>query len=118
MLPLKLIKLGLLRSRSEEDYRAMQTYIAEITIQELASRGVDFAKAHVLELAAGLGGYSRVLNKVSKSFIASDIKKDKLFDRLGIPFQEVDVSKTFPFKENSFFRFYLLQQPHRTSKST
>ena len=37
---LELVKLGLRRNRSPEDYRRMQRYIAEGTVNEVAERGI------------------------------------------------------------------------------
>lgn len=103
---LKLVKLGFRRFRSQDDYRAMQRYIAEATIAELKVRGVDFSKSAVLELGAGRGGYSLPLHRESKSFVASDLEKDEFFDRTDVHFEHVDVLRPFPFRSGSFDLIY------------
>jgi SAM-dependent methyltransferase len=84
----------------------MQRYIAESTVTELAARGVDLAASRVLELGAGLGGYSQVLFRKSNSFIASDLEKNSLLDAWDIPFRIVDVRQPFPFESCSFDLIY------------
>ncbi len=102
----KLIKLGLSRFHSPEDYHAMQHYIAENTVAELEARGIDFGSLHMLELGAGHGGYSRVLHQKSRAFIASDLYEIASFVTWNIPFTMMDVSKPFPFKHNLFDLIY------------
>lgn len=103
---LRLLKLGLRRFRSPEDYRKMQSYIAEKSIGELKAKGLKFSLASVLELGAGRGGYSVVLNRESRCFLASDVKKDPWVEQLNIPFTFVDVSKRFPFESKTFDVIY------------
>ena len=99
---LRLLKLGLFRFRSQGNYQKMQTYIAENSINELKQKGIDFFSANVLELGAGGGGYSIILNQESATFIASDLQKDAWVDKLAIPFKSVDVLEPFPFKSDVF----------------
>lgn len=101
-----LLKLAARRSRSLDDYRAMQGYIAQATVAELEAKGIDLSKSDVLELGAGPGGYSSVLQQVSGSFTASDLKRDPFFSSAGISFAEVDVTKVFPFHPHSFDLIY------------
>ena len=100
------MKLGVRRLRSDQDYRAMQTFIAEETVKELQKRGVKLAESTVLELGAGRGGYSSILNDHSREFLATDLQKAKLYDETDIPFKELDVLKPFPFEDNSFDFIY------------
>lgn len=103
---LDLLRLGLARNRSPEDYRDMQSYISRRTITELIERGVNLSEARVLELAAGKGGYSAALASASAEFVASDIEKDPTFDSNGIPWVCVDVMKRFPFDDARFDFIY------------
>lgn len=103
---IKLIKLGLLRFRSEEDYRAMQSYIANATVADLEKRGCVFSESSVLELGAGRGGYSLIFHKNSRNFIASDLEENSIFEKFNIPFQKVNVLQSFPFESNSFDLIY------------
>lgn len=103
---LELLKLARKRRRSAADYRAMQEYIAEHTVEELKSRGVELGECDVLELAAGRGGYSRVLNSSARTFLANDLNPDPYFAEQGIPFIAFDVMKPFPLSSGSFDLIY------------
>lgn len=101
-----LFRLALRRLRSPADYRKLQSYIAEKSIAELKARGVVFSSASVLELGAGDGGYSLILNRESQCFIASDLQRSPWVDTSKIPFIQFDVLKSFPFKKNTFDLIY------------
>ena len=103
---LKLLRLARRRFRSDDDYRAMQAYLAEATVADIEARGVSLNRAGVLEIGAGRGGYSATLNRVAASFIASDFENNKYFEKSGIPFEIVDVSERFPFGSNTFDLIY------------
>lgn len=98
----EIVRLARNRSRSRDNYRAMQEYIASRAIDELEERGVDLADCKVLELAAGFGGYSIVLNRKAKCFLANDLSHDRFFEENGIPFLQFDVMKEFPLETESF----------------
>ncbi len=102
----RLLNLGLRRFRSEEDYRAMQSFLAEETVKELKARGIDIAQRDVIEIGAGNGGYSQVLNRIAKSFIACDLNKKDIYEKEGIPFAEVDVTTSLPFSSGQFDFIY------------
>ena len=102
----KLAKLGLTRLRSVQDYQALQKYIAEASVEEIEACGIRFTDARVLELGAGFGGYSLVLNQRSKYFIASDFHDGKVFAELGLPYRQVDVTRQFPFVDHSWDLIY------------
>ena len=103
---LRLLKLALFRFRSQENYQKMQSNIAKNSINELKQKGIDFFSANVLELGAGGGGYSKILNQESGAFIASDLQKDTWVDKLDIPFKPVDVLEPFPFESDVFDLIY------------
>ena len=103
---LEFLKLVRKRRRSAEDYRAMQEYIAERTVEKLENRGVVPGECAVLELAAGPGGYSKVLNHEAKTFLANDLNPDPFFTAQGIPFMAFDVMKPFPLSSGSFDLVY------------
>lgn len=103
---MRLLKLAAHRFRSSDHYRAMQGFIAEATVAELEARGIALASLEVLELGAGRGGYSGVLQRVSGSFIASDIERDPYFEATEIPFWKVDVTRPFPFASDRFDLIY------------
>ncbi|HKK01542.1 MAG TPA: class I SAM-dependent methyltransferase [Desulfuromonadales bacterium] len=95
------LRLAMNRGRSDGDYRAMQEQIARSTVAELKSRGIDFADKDVVELAAGLGGYSRVYAERAKTFIATDQRANPFFAEQGIAFVRFDVTKPFPLATDS-----------------
>lgn len=103
---LRLLRLARRRFRSDDDYRAMQAYLAEATVADIEARGVSFKTARVLELGAGRGGYSATLNQAAASFIASDFEKNEYFEKSDIPFEIVDVSEPFPFGSDTFDLIY------------
>lgn len=103
---LELLKLARKRRRSVDDYRAMQEYIAERTVAELEDRGIRLGECAVLELAAGRGGYSKVLNGRARTFLANDLNPDPFFAEQGIPFIAFDVMKPFPLSSGSFDLVY------------
>ncbi|MHC4519031.1 MAG: class I SAM-dependent methyltransferase [Planctomycetota bacterium] len=84
----------------------MQNYLAETTVAEIQARGVNLDRLSVLEIGAGRGGYSEVLNRVARSFIASDMEKNEYFEKSDVPFAIVDVAKTFPFRSEAFDLIY------------
>lgn len=102
----KLLRLGLVRLRSTQDYQALQRYIAEAAVDEIEARGVRFADSRVLELGAGLGGYSLVLSQRARDFVAADFRNDEVFEKLGISFDRVDVTQRFPFEADSWDLIY------------
>ncbi len=101
-----ILRLGIRRHRSPEDYRILQNYLAEITIDELNKFGINLNKCDVLEIGAGPGGYSPLLFEEAKSFIASDMFPDPFFDNSPIPFRQFDVCAEFPFENESFDLIY------------
>ena len=102
----KLLRLGLKRKRSVQDYQALQHYIAEASVDEIEARGVKFAKSLVLELGAGMGGYSLTLSQRAKDFVASDIRHGEIIDGLGVPFTQVDATQRFPFEDDGWDLVY------------
>lgn len=99
---LEIIRLARRRHRSPDDYRAMQEYIAERAVAEIEARGIDLRGCDVLETAAGTGGYSRVLNRKAKTFLANDMRADPFFDQNDIPFLPFDLASRFPLEQDSF----------------
>jgi SAM-dependent methyltransferase len=87
----RLIKLGFRRSRSRDNYRQMQKFIAEGTLGELRRRGIDVSAMRVLEFGAGRGGYSLVFNEAAREFLATDLNEDAYFKTRKIPFKKVDL---------------------------
>ena len=102
----KLVKLGMCRFRSQDEYRKLQKFIAEESVIELEQKGIHFSELRVLELGSGAGGYSIVLNERSRFFVASDLNKDEFFEKSGIPFQFLNALEKFPFEENSYDLVY------------
>lgn len=108
MKTLKFILLALRRKKGfkKKDYSSylnFQEFQAEEIIKELKKRKITLNKYDVLELGAGLGGYSRTFKKNSKNLVINDISKPHVirFDD-SIKFKKFDVTKKFPFKDNSF----------------
>jgi SAM-dependent methyltransferase len=102
----ELLRLARQRHRSNDNYRAMQSYIARKTLLELEQRNIDLANCEALELGAGRGGYSIVLHEKFKSFLANDLNPDPFFEQRGIPFLAFDVTKPFPLESESFDLIY------------
>jgi len=98
---LTFLRLAMMRKRSPEHYRAMQAFIAHKTVDELMARGVDISTRHVLELAAGAGGYSAILSQRSKSFVATDLHPNPYYEQQGIPFMQFDATRPFPLDTGS-----------------
>lgn len=98
----EIIKLARRRHQSPEDYRKMQTHIAERAVAEIESRGIDLGCCDVLETAAGRGGYSRILAPKAKSFLATDFEVDPFFEKNGIPFNAFDLTRPFPLPSDSY----------------
>ena len=94
-----LISLAHRRLRSPEDYRAFQSEMAKRSLHQLERRGVRLAGLDVLELGAGEGGYSYVLNQQSGSFLAADLRDMPYFAEAGIPFLQLDATKPFPLED-------------------
>jgi SAM-dependent methyltransferase len=102
----RLVTLIRRRLRSPEDYRALQAYLAERSIAQLARRGVDLSGLRVLEVAAAYGGYSEALHARASLLVASDLHADPHFGRAGIPFVQLDASDTLPFCDGAFDLVY------------
>jgi SAM-dependent methyltransferase len=103
---LEFMRLAMRRKRSAEHYRSMQEYIAQKTVAELWARGIDLSKCHVVELAAGAGGYSRTLWEGSRSFVATDLHPSPFFEQQGIPFMPFDATEPFPLEPGSVDLIY------------
>lgn len=102
----EIFKLARRRLRSSDDYRKMQTYIAERAVSEIEARGIDFSRCDVLETAAGGGGYSRVLAPRAKSFLANDARDDPFYEENGIPFAAFDLTEPFPLSSDAYDLIY------------
>jgi len=103
---IEFLRLAMNRKRSPEHYRAMQAYIARQTVDELKARGVDLSTEHVVELAAGAGGYSATLMESSRSFVATDLHPNPYFEEQGIPFMLFDATRPFPLEPGSVDLIY------------
>lgn len=99
---LEIIRLARRRHRSPGDYRAMQKYIAERAVAEIEARGIDLGGCDILETAAGSGGYSGVLNRKAKTFLANDMGANPYFEQNDIPFMPFDLASRFPLESDSF----------------
>ena len=97
---IRLLRLGLARFRSPEDYRAMQRYIADRSLDRIERSGIDLASSSVLELGCGHGGYSTVLHDRCRSLLATDIERDPAFEPEGpaghVAFEVLDVRRPLP----------------------
>jgi arabinofuranan 3-O-arabinosyltransferase len=60
-------------------------------ISDLNERGVRLSELSVLEVGAGMGGYSRVLHPACREFIASDVNRREFFRTSSIPFELFNV---------------------------
>jgi SAM-dependent methyltransferase len=87
------------RGKSNDDYQAMQTMVAERMIFRLRQQGIDLSRASVLEVGAGAGGYSRVLHEACGEFIASDVNRNDFFNASRIPFETLDVMEIPPIRD-------------------
>lgn len=103
---IEICRLATARHRSHTDYRALQSYIAKHTVIELARQGVNLSTCDVLELGAGVGGYSKVLNEKARSFIASDLTFNDFFPENKISLVCFNAMNVFPFVRSSFDLIY------------
>jgi len=101
---LRLLTLSRNRFRSDRDYRAMQTFIAESTLSELTERGINIKQSDMLELGAGRGGYTQAFDGIAQSLVASDIYQADVFkeELSHVAFSYVDVTEPFPFADGQF----------------
>lgn len=102
----EIFKLARRRNRSPDDYRKMQTYIAERAVAEIEARGIDLGCCDMLETAAGHGGYSTVLAPRAKTFLANDAYEDPFFGENGIPFRRFNLMEPFPLPAQSYDLIY------------
>ena len=87
----------------DTNYINFQKFQAEEIIREIKNKGIDLSSMNVLELGAGKGGYSLIFKKKAKSFIVSDVDKPKILeDNSSLVYKRIDVTKKFPFKDNTF----------------
>jgi SAM-dependent methyltransferase len=103
---IKFVNLIRKRSASTDNYRAFQSFIAEKTVNRLDQMGYDLRNRLVLELGSGFGGYSNILNKSTKTFIASDIYQYAWFTQEKIPFVQLNALDELPIKINSIDFIY------------
>lgn len=61
------------RLRSEADYRAFQAYQADLLLAYLQRHHVELAGQLVLDLGAGIGGYSEAFARASAQVISMDL---------------------------------------------
>lgn len=98
---LDVARLSRKRFDSIDDYREMQRRIAELSLLELAQRGIDLGVCRVLEIGSGAGGYSDVLAQHSADLTASDVTRHPGLDR-DIELHILDATETFPFPDKTF----------------
>lgn len=103
---LHLCALASRRFRSEEDYRALQRALAERSLGQLGSRGVNFTGLSVLELGSGEGGYSSSLAGRSASLVASDLHASEYYRAGSLPFVQLDATRGLPFTDGAFDLIY------------
>lgn len=113
----KIVQLGLKRFRSPEDYSAMQAYLANVTIVDLARRGISLHDKRVLELAAHRGAYTVELKKDSKEVVASDLEKHEDFPS-DIQHHVWDVQQSPPAELHSFDFVYCASTIEHVSNPT
>jgi len=104
---IKFLKLANKRLRGKKEgnysnYLAFQNFQAREILKELKKRKIDISNMDMLELSAGLGGYSTIFKKHVKSLIVTDLEKPAVCNKFNIPFKLVDVTQKFPFDDNSF----------------
>lgn len=92
-----------LDKKDYSNYFNFQEFQAKEILNELKKRKIDTSKMNILELGAGLGGYSSVFKKDSKDLTINDIS-DPLILKIdpSLKFKKFDVTKKFPFKDNFF----------------
>lgn len=103
---LRLIGLGLRRFRSQADYQSMQRFIAENSLKELRGMNLEIGGKRVLEVGAGMGGYSQVLCEQASMFVAADLEHMPFFPNAGIPFIQFDATAPFPIADEQFDWIY------------
>jgi len=95
-------KVGL-KQGNYSNYIKFQEFQAKEIVAELKKRKIDLKNKKVLELGAGMGGYSRIFKKSSKELIINDISKPYALKLdPSLKFKQFNVTRKFPFKDNSF----------------
>jgi ubiquinone/menaquinone biosynthesis C-methylase UbiE len=85
------------------NYIKFQNFQAKEILSELKKRNVNLHGKTVLELAVGTGGYSPVFKQGCKDYIMNDITRPAILDiDNSIKFKKFDVTKKYPFEDNSF----------------
>lgn len=105
---LKFIKLARKRKigfevKDYSHYSRFQEFQALEILKEIESQEIPIHNYRVLELAAGVGGYSATLYRSSKQFVSSDIYHFPNYTQHPfIDYVIFDASKKYPFDDNSF----------------
>ena len=85
------------------NYSRFQEYQAKEIIKELDRLNIKMNDLRVLELAAGVGGYSTELYRSCGYFVSSDIYKFPNYNHHPfIDYILFDASRQYPFKDDSF----------------
>ena len=85
------------------NYLNFQEFQAKEIIREINNKGINLSHMKVLELGAGEGGYSLIFKKFSKEFITTDLEEPYILKLdSSLNFKKVDVTKKYPFEDNSF----------------
>jgi len=85
------------------NYSRFQEFQALEIIKEIKYQKIPINNLRVLELAAGVGGYSTTLYRSCKKFVSSDIYRFPDYNQHPfIDYTIFDASKKYPFNDNSF----------------
>jgi ubiquinone/menaquinone biosynthesis C-methylase UbiE len=98
-------KLARRRLRSEEDYRAFQSFQSALLSEYLERFGTEFAGQRILDLGSGIGGYSLDMAKRGAKVLSLDLVQPAralrsdatvlVADALAIPFGQESIDLVF-----------------------
>lgn len=100
----KLFSLSLRRKQSENNYIKFQQFQANLILNELKNKKINFKEGKFLELGCGKGGYSLSFIKEVNDFSAADISVPKLIleQNKEINFIQFDFEENFLIKNEIY----------------
>jgi SAM-dependent methyltransferase len=98
---LQLGNLSLKRLRSESDYRAFQTFQAQLLLGYLSSFGITWSEKNCLDLGSGIAGYALIFAKQCAQVYCLDLQPPKIEPPRNL-FQVRGNALLMPFGQDQF----------------
>lgn len=105
---LRFIQLAIKRQvgfdvKDYSNYSLFQEFQAQEIVKEINDQNIPLKNFRVLELAAGVGGYSPVLYRSCKLLVSTDIYRFSTYNQYPfLNFVQCDATQKYPFNDNSF----------------